>query len=127
MLKEYFETLFQVEDLQTEWPEEFVILSAYATTGEKWPEQKNLAADQQLESHLRKLSPWMKRVIGASPTTTHAEPSWAVVLDFAKACDIGLKFHQEAIYHVKGDSLSVSYCDERRRLIPVGSFLERLK
>ena len=61
----------------------------------------------------------MRRVTGRSPTGDHAEPSWAAELPFDEACDLGLKFKQTAIYHVCDDQLSVSYCDQRRKFVPV--------
>lgn len=121
----YFETHFRTPDLG-EWPPEFVIVSAYATTGESWPLERNIAADQELEKYLRGKSLWIRRITGYSPTTNHAEPSWATDLPFEAACDLGLSFHQDAIYHVLGDVLSVSYCDQRRGLVRVGNFRERV-
>jgi len=122
----YFETHFHTADAGEDWPHEFVIISAYATTGEHWPHGRNAAADQQLAECLRQHSSWLKRVTGYSPTTGHAEPSWAAALPFDEACDLGLIFHQDAIYYIAEDVLSVSHCDARRKLIPVGSFRSRL-
>ena len=122
----YFETHFRTHGHDAEWPPEFVIISAYATTGEQWPVERNVAADQELEAQLRKQSTWLRRVTGYSPITGHAEPSWAAVLPFDVACDLGARFHQDAIYHVADDVLSVSYCDGRRQLVRVGRFRERL-
>jgi hypothetical protein len=48
------------------------------------------------------------------------------VMPFDDACDLGLRFRQDAIFHVSGDHLSVTYCDERRALVPVGLFRERI-
>ena len=122
----YFETRFHTPVLDVEWPQEFVIVSAYATTGEHWPLERNLAADRELESYLRGMRIWIRRITGYSPTSVHAEPSWAAVVPFDAACDLGLSFHQDAIYHVADDVLSISYCDHRRDLIQVGNFRERL-
>ena len=49
----YFETRFRTPDVVAEWPREFVILSAYQTTGEQWPQERNFAADRELEQCLR--------------------------------------------------------------------------
>lgn len=125
----YFETCFRLlpEASTIEWPASFGIISAYATTGRKWPEERSLAADRELEAALRASSNQLQRIVGFSPTSGHAEPSWAVELSFDAACDIGLRFHQDAIYFVAGDDLYVSFCDARRRLVAVGRFRERLR
>ncbi len=51
----------------------------------------------------------------SSMATTSAEMPWD------EACDIGLCFKQDAIYTVNGDALSVTLCDHRRGLVPVGA------
>ena len=48
----------------------------------------------------------------------------ANVLD--AACDLGMQFQQDAIYHIADDLLSVTHCDHRRKLIHIGGFRERL-
>jgi len=125
----YFETCFKPPAAATEiaWPASFGIISAYSTTGEQWPEDRSLAADRELEAVLRCCSTWLQRVVGFSPTSGHAEPSWAVDISFEASCDLGLRFHQDAIYFVDGDGLYVSFCDGRRKPVPVGSFRERLR
>src|SRR6516225_1853575 len=57
---------------------------------------------------------WMVRLFGYSPTSGHAEPSWAADLPLDEGCNIGQRFRQDAIYHVKNDELSVTRCDESR-------------
>ena len=47
-------------------------------------------------------------------------------MPFTEACDLGREYLQDAIYLVQGDQLSVTYCDERRGLVAVGNFRERL-
>jgi len=122
----YFETRFRTEAPIDDWPTEFVIISAYSTTGRSWPPEKNATADAALRVELEARGGWLVRITGYSPTTSHAEPSWAVVMPFDEACDFGLRFEQDAIYVVCGDELFVSYCDAKRALVPVGRFLERL-
>lgn len=126
MPAEYFETHFRLETSGLHWPTEFVIVSAHHTTGEQWPYEVNQTADQRLEQELKQHYDWMVRITGYSPTTGHAEPGWAFVMQLSAACDLGLRYKQDAIYHVKGDLLSVTYCDERRELVPVGEFRSRL-
>lgn len=122
----YFETHFRTPHPVTPWPAEFVIISAFATTGEFWTSRQNEDADRRLASQLSALGVWVERVTGYSPTTGHAEPGWAAELAIEEACDIGLHFRQDAIYHVKNDRLSVTYCDSRRELLHVDSFRSRL-
>lgn len=125
----YFETCFRLEGDagEVDWPAEFCIVSAYATTGECWPEQLSIAADRELEAVLRSASTRPRRIIGFSPTTGHAEPSWAAELPFEAGCDLGFRFEQDAIYFVSGDDLYVSFCDVRRKCVLVGRFRERLR
>jgi hypothetical protein len=122
----YFETHFERFEGWDDWPIEFAIITAYATTGENWPDTKNQAADQQLEVDLHKQGGWVRRLIGYSPTSGHREPGWIVELGLNAACDIGLKYNQDAIYYVSGDTLSVCFCDSRRALVKIGSFRPRV-
>lgn len=126
MPSEYFETRFRCDDPVGDWPAEFVIITAYATTGEDWPEERNRRADQQLEAELRRRELWVCRVTGYSPTTDHAEPGWATDLPLDAACHIGRAYLQDAIYHVAGDILSVTRCDHLPELVLVGTFRDRL-
>ena len=122
----YFETRFRVETPPRAWPFEFVILSAHATTGERWSDRRNARAHRALLDELAGLGVWTLELIGFSPTADHAEPSVAAVVDLDVACEIGRRYRQDAIYHVRGDVLAVTHCDERRALVPVGSFAARL-
>jgi hypothetical protein len=123
----YFETRFRMNQPVTDWPSEFVIISAYATTGESWASHRNEAADQSLASELRTRARWLVRIVGYSPTSGHAEPSWAADLSFDEGCEFGRRFRQDAIYHVMNDDLSVTRCTEHRVLVRLGSFRERLE
>ncbi len=122
----YFETHFRLEKPWADWPKQFAIITAYAPTGAKWTDEKNQNADRGLEEKLWKLAPWVRRVTGFSPSSGHAEPSWAVPIEFRHACDLGQDYAQDAIYYVKQDTLFVSYCDHRRQLVEVGGFRSRV-
>ena len=122
----YFETRFRTPDPGVRWPDRFVIITAHATTGASWPDERSEDADRRLERVLRDRAPWLRRLTGYSPATGHAEPGWAADLPFDEACDLGRAFLQDAIYVVRGDELLVSRCDERRALVHVGSFRDRL-
>jgi hypothetical protein len=123
----YFETHFRTPAPLPAWPPEFVIVTAYATTGERWTSAENEAADLRLTAELQQLGIWKARVTGYSPTSGHAEPGWAADIPFDAACDLGLRYRQDAIYHVAGDTLSVSLCDGRRKLVAVGPFRGRVR
>lgn len=122
----YFETFFeQAEDWDIS-PANFAIITAYSTTGVSWTARRNEAADMKLEHTLRQREKWMHRLTGYSPRTWHAEPGWAVEMDFDTACDIGRMFLQDAIYYVDSDTLYVSLCGDERQKVEVGKFSNRV-
>jgi hypothetical protein len=123
----YFQVQFSIPEPLIEWPRQFAILSGYATTGEVWTEERNSAADRALGETIFVIGVWRERITGFFEDTGHSEPGWAAALDLGAACDLGLKFLQDAIYYVQDDALYVSYCDERRALVPVGNFRERIR
>jgi len=123
----YFETRFRSEIPLGELPSQFVILSAYATTGEVWSEEQNALADQKLFRELQASTPtFLKRVVGYSPTTHHAEPSWAVAIPLADAHRIGNEFAQDALYFVDHGALWVASCRATVAPIYVDQFESRL-
>ena len=69
----YFETHFQVEGSNTDWPSEFAIVTAYNTTGETWSPERNSAADTDLAAELAAMGIWRRRITGYSPSTGHAK------------------------------------------------------
>jgi len=122
----YFETHFQLEGSDANWPSKFAIVTAYNTTDETWSPERNSAADRDLTAELAAIDVWRRQITGYSPSTGHAEPGWAVELSLNDACDLGFRYKQDAIYYVTGDELWVSFCDNRRQLVRVGSFSDRL-
>lgn len=122
----YLNTHFESEEKINDWPGQFAIITGYATTGEDWSEQQNKLADSTLEEKLKEHCSWVKRITGYSPQSGHSEPGWAVSSSWSQACNLGAEFKQDAIYYVSNDILTVSYCDERRKEVYVGKFLERL-
>lgn len=122
----YFETHFKRQMPWEDWPPEFAIITAYATTGEVWTDSENKAADRRLKAVLQQQGSWLRRLTGYSPVTGHAEPGWAVNLNFEAACNLGQQFRQDAIYYVVDNVLYVSFCDQRRAQIPVDSFRLRV-
>lgn len=126
MYPAYFETHFKRQLPWEDWPSEFAIITAYATTGEVWTDSENQAADRRLGAVLQQQENWLRRLTGYSPMTGHAEPGWAVNLSFEAACNLGQQFRQDAIYYVVGDTLYVSFCDQRRGRVPVSPFRLRV-
>ena len=122
----YFKTRFRTDENQIHLLEEFVIITAYPTTGETWKTSIIEEADQKLEEELKFRKTWIIRIEGYSPETGHAEQGWGTTMPIDDACEIGLRYRQDAIFHVKNDLLSVTYCDERRELVNIGSFEARL-
>jgi hypothetical protein len=123
----YFETHFRQEKQFSDWPETFAIITAFATTGETWTAEQNKFADEALENDLRMSGQWHQRLTGYSPATGHVETGWAVEMALPDACDLGLRYLQDAIYFVSGDELAVILCAQPRESILIGSFRERLQ
>jgi hypothetical protein len=117
----YLETRFK-RDLENDpkfdmfeiFPDQFVIITAYATTGEEWSDMCNDQEDERLKEYLQSRFSCVKRITGYSPTTRHSEPGWLVNCSFDEGCDIGLMFKQDAIYWGENGSLFVSYCGPQR-------------
>lgn len=122
----YFKTRFGVADSLAAFPNQFAIITGYATTGEQWSDGENLAADEALRRELEAACGRVLRITGYSPETLHREPGWLAALPWQIACEVGVRFRQDAIYYVFGDGLWVTHCDERRRLHTVGKFRERI-
>ncbi len=121
----YFQTRFRVPEAQTDWPDAFVILTGHATTGQQWPEARNLAADEALRQALAQLGIWHCRITGYSPHTSHAEPGWAATLAPVAACALGVLFQQDALYEIHADQLWVVRCATGQRAL-VAQFSARL-
>jgi hypothetical protein len=122
----YFQTRFVPAEVFDGWPDEFVIISGYATTGEVWTREQSEDADARLAGVLGQLGVWHRRIVGYSPITDHAEPSWAAAVSLDTGCDIGQAFQQDAVYHVIGDQLRVVRCASEKQSALVGSFRDRL-
>jgi hypothetical protein len=74
MHEAYGETHFRISEHVDQWPQEFAIITAYATTGEVWSDAENEAADRALYAELCRQSQMIRRITGYSPSTGHAEP-----------------------------------------------------
>jgi hypothetical protein len=99
----YFETVFRIAPPLPKWPDKFVIISAFATTGERWAEADNALARRALGQELTLMvrGVWAREITGYSPITSHAELSWATTLSLEEARDVGCRYHQDAIFRVR--------------------------
>lgn len=122
----YFNIAFRTERPLAEWPREFVIITAYATTGETWTDERNQEADQRLLTELQGRGCTPIRITGYDPVTGHAEPGWAADLTLDEALELGRDFLQDAIFVVQGDALLVSSCANTWKQQTLGSFRERV-
>lgn len=127
MHAEYFETHFLAAGSPTSWPEQFAIITGYATTGECWPDDVNRGADQRLQQALLVRGCWMRRLTGYSPRTGHREPGWACQLSADEALRLGREFRQHAIYFVVDDWLFVRACEAGEEPVSVGRFSVRVR
>ena len=126
MNPEYFKTRFRTQEQKIQFPDEFIIITAYPTTGENWGQSKVKGAERQLFEELNSRKTWMVSIEGYSPEAGHAESGWCTMMGFDEACEMGLRYLQDAIFHVKDDLLSVTFCDQRRKLVEIGAFLQRV-
>jgi N-formylglutamate deformylase len=122
----YFQIAFRTEGPVPQWPERFVIITAYATTGESWSEERNIEADQRLHAELRRRGCTPLRITGYDPQSGHAEPGWAVDLPMDEALTVGRDFLQDSIFAVLGDALLVGRCNGPWQQEAIGGFRERV-
>ena len=126
MQPDYFETRFKLGLPAEDLPDDFAIVTAFQTTGQQWPIERNQEATQKLQTELEQNGELLGTVTGYSPRTGHAELGFAARLSFEQACDLGLRYEQDAIYFVSGGTLFVSLCDHRRTLKSVTRFQDRV-
>ncbi len=122
----YFEVRFRTDASVAVWPQRFAIISAYATTGETWSDERNVEADALLYAELLQRNCKPIRIVGFDPETGHSEPGWAVDLPPEEAQAIGLHFLQDAIFLVEGDVLLMARCVAGNPWVTAGTFRERL-
>ncbi len=118
-LRLYRSTVFVGRRPAKGWPTEFAVITAWAPTGQKWTPARNRAADLRLRRHLIRLGLRPVRITGASPDRVHREPGWLVAIDRSMALEIGRKFQQIAVFHVRRGRVSVLPCF-RGRAAPFG-------
>jgi len=69
----------------------------------------------------------MRRITGYDPGTGHAEPGWAIEMGFEAACDLGLRFRQDAIFWVSGNRVRVVKCASDLQSAAGGPFSDRFE
>ena len=122
----YTPTHFRLAAIPDSWPSAFVIITAYATTGQRWSDTENVAADQRLSAEIEALGVWHLRITGYLPDTGHAEPGWAVELPIEKGRGIGRQFKQDAIFVIRADALGYVRCEADGKVAWFGAFRERV-
>lgn len=122
----YYTIAFRTEAPVAAWPPAFVIITAYATTGETWSDERNTEADQRLHAELLRRGCAPLRITGYDPHSGHAEPGWAVELPIEEALAVGRDFLQDAIFAVQGDALVVVQCNSPWGQHAVGDFRARV-
>ena len=110
----YYTVRFRLDQPVPAWPAEFVMVTGWATTGERWTEAENLAANARLEAELAISGRWFVPITGYSPQNGHAEPGFAVAMGAEEGTALGRRYLQDAIYVVRGDQLTVRYCGDER-------------
>ena len=122
--EEYKSTVFQYQDFPADWPKSFAILTAYATTGETWTPEQNIAADRELEAELRKGGHRLHRISGYSSDLKTYEEGWAVAMPLQPAWELAIKYKQIALFYYQNDELLLVYalgysrCDEAVVKVP---------
>lgn len=123
---EYYDTFFDAEPADFQWPASFAIITAWPPKGVPWSEARIQAEEARLERNLRESGALLCRVTGYSPTANHSEPGWAAAVDIESAAAIGHEFQQDAIYFIETAKLFLVSCKDDRRAY-LARFSERLR
>jgi hypothetical protein len=128
ILPEYLTTLFIPKirgDEVPQWPAEFWIITACNpySAGDRDGDD---AAMKRLRRELSQSECWKLSLTAASPDWAHMEKSFAVTgLGREDVLALGLKYGQNAVFHVVKDSLRVVACEDGQE-VAAGAFRERL-
>ena len=129
ILPEYLTTLFipkTQEDEVTQWPAEFWIITACNpySAGDRDGDD---AAMKSLRRELSRSECWKLALTAMSPDWVHSEKSFAVSgLSREDVLALGLKYGQNAVFHVVKDRLSVVACEGGQE-VAAAAFRERLR
>jgi hypothetical protein len=113
MNREYKSTVFHF--IPDGKPSEFWIITAWNPEGRDAPIQDNRARDHRLRSILAERGLYHFRVIGTSVDEDHIESGWGLVTDEGTAIELGQRFAQEAVFHIRGDAVDLISCLTRAR------------
>lgn len=120
-------TVFLGDPLPADWPGSFVIVNAWATTGETWSAERNQAADEALRQALERVGLRHHRLIGSSPDLKHQEPSWAVDMSKESADELAEHFLQVAFFAVEQGQLFVVPTGLPEAAVSLGPWAERVR
>lgn len=116
---QYFSRRFISDKKITHWPIHFAIIDLATSSAETGIETK------QLQDYLEKNFSWVRPLSTLENQSKELQPCCAVNMSWLQACETGMKYGLEAVYFVSDNTLSVTYCDERRKPYVVDSFLNR--
>ena len=126
-LKLFASTVFLGDPLPADWPTSFVIVNAWATTGETWSAERNQAADEALRQALERVGLRHHRLTGASQDLAHQEPSWAVDMSKESADELAEHFLQVAFFAVEQGTLFVVPTGRLEAAVDLGPWADRLR
>lgn len=112
----YFVKTFHSEENITHWPIHFAIIPS--------PSEQTTEQEAELQ-YLRKHYSWVRRLTLYDNNSEQSQNCWAVNMGWQQACQTGIEFGQEAVFYVSDNTLSVTFCDERRKPFIVDGFLKR--
>lgn len=121
----YFQRYFLSDVKISHWPIHFAIISE-TTPKQTSLDKQHTGTDNKMATFLKKHFSWVENLTAVDPETKTTFPCWAVNVGWEKACELGLSYQQEVIYYVSDNTLSVTFCDQRRKPIVVDGFLKRL-
>lgn len=122
----YRDTRFRTAAPPVQWPQQFVIITAYPPLGQAWSEARIEAAEAHLTASLVDMNRWMHRLTGYSTSSAASEPGWAVEVSPTQGAEIARRFLQDAIFVVEDDMLWVADCSDDAVKTCIGLFSERL-
>lgn len=124
--RQYFKTVFSSEENITHWPIHFAILKATDLFCTDHSHGGSIPA-KSMGDYLKENYSWVRRLIANDTHNSKVEEYWAVAIGWHEACNLAQSSGLEAIFYVSDNSLSVTYCDDRRKPIFVDGFLKRFR
>ncbi|AJC49097.1 DUF3293 domain-containing protein [Allofrancisella guangzhouensis] len=125
----YFTTKFELPIIPEYYPSKFAIITAFNPMNQELSLKENTLRNKVLENELKQNFNWIYQINGFDCTGHgHKENGFMFeITSIDDACDLGLKFSQDAIYYVKNLKIYVVKCAiDQRKAIEVGDFLSRI-